>query len=275
MPPEMGERVNVREGEGSVPATKKQIWERKLLDLGLRNTLINMRLTRMVPLLIPSISDLEDALADGGDFSILPRPADWQLARDSISFEIMHELGDMGKLMESEFQNKRLRSILTEGELAHKIKELYRSSKTALEENGANALYLALELLHWYETPRSTKPRYAPLILLPVELVRRGANRGYVIRLRDDEPQMNITLLEKLSQDFGIRISGLEPLPQDEHGINTRQVFAVIRKAVMAQQRWDVLESAYLGIFSFSQFVMWNDIRNRSGELAKTRSSAA
>lgn len=270
-PREMGERVDIQEGEGSVPATKKQIWERKLLDLGLRNTLINMRLTRMVPLLIPSINDLEDALADGGDFSILPRPADWQLARDSISFEIMHELGDMGKLMESEFQNKRLRSILTEGELAHKIKELYRSSKTALEENGANALYLALGLLRWYETPRSTKPRYAPLILLPVELVRRGANRGYVIRLRDDEPQMNITLLEKLSQDFGIWISGLEPLPQDEHGINTRQVFAVIRKAVMAQQRWDVLESTCLGIFSFSQFVMWNDIRNRSDELAKNK----
>ncbi len=270
-PREMGERVDIQEGEGSVPATKKQIWERKLLDLGLRNTLINMRLTRMVPLLIPSINDLEDALADGGDFSILPRPADWQLARDSISFEIMHELGDMGKLMESEFQNKRLRSILTEGELAHKIKELYRSSKTALEENGANALYLALGLLRWYETPRSAKPRYAPLILLPVELVRRGANRGYVIRLRDDEPQMNITLLEKLSQDFGIRISGLDPLPQDEHGVNTRQVFAVMRKAVMAQQRWDVLESACMGIFSFSQFVMWNDIRNRSGELAKNK----
>lgn len=270
-PREMRERVDVQEGEGSVPATKKQIWERKLLDLGLRNTLINMRLTRMVPLLIPSINDLEDALADGGDFSILPRPADWQLARDSISFEVMRELGSMGKLMESEFQNKRLRSILTEGELAHKIKELYRSSKTALEENGANALYLALGLLRWYETPRSTKPRYAPLILLPVELVRRGANRGYVIRLRDDEPQMNITLLEKLSQDFGIRISGLDPLPQDEHGVNTRQVFAVMRKAVMAQQRWDVLESACLGIFSFSQFVMWNDIRNRSDELAKNK----
>lgn len=270
-PREMGKRIDVREGEGSIPATKKQLWERKLLDLGLRNTLINMRLTRMAPLLVPSVDDVEDALASGGDFFILPRPADWHLAKESISFEMMHELGDMRQLIESEFQNKRLRSILTEGELAHKIKELYRSSKAALEENGANALYLALGLLRWYETPRSTKPRYAPLILLPVELVRRGANRGYVIRLRDDEPQMNITLLEKLNQDFGIGISGLDPLPQDEHGVDTRQVFAVIRKAVMGQQRWDVLESAYLGIFSFSQFVMWNDIRNRSDELAQNK----
>lgn len=270
-PREMGKRVDVREGGGSIPATKKQLWERKLLDLGLRNTLINMRLTRMVPLLTSSLNDVEDALASGGDFSILPRPTDWHLSKEAISFEMMHELGDMRQLIESEFQNKRLRSILTEGELTHKIKELYRSSKAAIEENGANALYLALGLLRWYETPRSTKPRYAPLILLPVELVRRGANRGYVIRLRDDEPQMNITLLEKLSQDFGIGVGGLDPLPQDEQGVDTRQVFTVIRKAVMGQLRWDVLESAYLGIFSFSQFVMWNDIRNRSDELARNK----
>ena len=270
-PREMADRIDVREGEGGIPATKKQLWERKLLDLGLRNTLINMRLTRMVPLLISSISDVEDALAGGGDFSVLPHPADWHLVKETISFEMVHELGDMRQLIESEFQNKRLRSVLTEGELAHKIKELYRSSRAALEENGANALYLALGLLRWYETPRSTKPRYAPLILLPVELVRRGANRGYVIRLRDDEPQMNITLLEKLSQDFGIGIGGLDPLPQDKQGVDTRQVFGVMRKAVMGQQRWDVLESAYLGIFSFSQFVMWNDIRNRDHELAQNK----
>ena len=270
-PQEMGKRIDVREGEGGIPATKKQLWERKLLNLGLRNTLINMRLTRMAPLLVPSVNDVEDALAGGGDFSILPRPVDWHLSQETVSFEMFHELGDMRQLIESEFQNKRLRSTLTEGELAKKIKELYRSSKAALEENGANALYLALGLLRWYETPRSTKPRYAPLILLPVELVRRGANRGYVIRLRDDEPQMNITLLEKLSQDFGIGIGGLDPLPQDDQGIDTRKVFAVIRKAVMGQQRWDVLESACLGIFSFSQFVMWNDIRNRSDELARNK----
>lgn len=270
-PQEMGERVVVIEGEGGTPATKKQIWERKLLDLGLRNTLINMRFSRMLPLWTASLDDVEDSLASGSDFAILPRPVDWHIAKESIGFEMMHELGDMQKLVQTEFQNKRLRSVLTEGELARKVKDLYRSSRVALEENGANALYLALGLLRWYETERSTKPRYAPLILLPVELVRKGANRGYVIRLRDDDPQMNITLLEKLSQDFGIGISGLDPLPQDEYGVNVRQVFSVIRKAVMGQKRWDVLESAYLGIFSFSQFVMWNDIRNRSNELAKNK----
>lgn len=252
--------------------SKRIQWERKLLDLGLRNTLINMRLSKtMVPILSPSLDKLEDALSDGSDFSILPKPADWRMSSSEVSFENMHDLGGNADVIQSEFKNRRLRSVYTEGELTKAIKELYRASKAALEENGANTLYLALGLLRWYETSRSTKPRYAPVVLIPIEMIRKSAAQGYVIRLRDDEPQMNITMLEKIKQDFGIAISGLDPLPQDEHGIDTRKVFTILRKSVMEQPRWDILESAYLGIFSFSQFVMWNDIRNRSDDLTRNK----
>ena len=40
-----------------------------------------------------------------------------------------------------------------------------------MEENGANTLYIAMGLLRWYENPKSTKARYAPILLLPVEIV--------------------------------------------------------------------------------------------------------
>lgn len=252
--------------------SKKVQWERKLLDLGLRNALINMHLSKtMVPVLSSSLDRLEDALSDGSDFSILPRPADWRTMSSEVNFENIHDLGATTEIIQSEFKNRRLRSAYTENELAKAIKELYRASKAALEENGANTLYLALGLLRWYETNRSTKPRYAPVVLIPIEMARKSAAQGYVIRLRDDEPQINITMLEKLKQDFGIIITGLDPLPQDEHGIDTRKIFTILRKSVMEQSRWDVLESAYLGIFSFSQFVMWNDIRNRSDDLARNK----
>ena len=66
-------------------------------------------------------------------------------------------------------------------------------------------------------------------------------------------------------------INGLDPLPMDEHGIDTRRVFTIIRKVIMNQKKWDVLESAYLGIFSFTQFVMWNDIRNRADDLQRNK----
>ena len=72
--------------EQTIP--KKVQWERKLLDLGMRNTLINLRLTKtQLPILCGSLETLENALAEGGDFSILPRPGDFRL--EGLTFEDM------------------------------------------------------------------------------------------------------------------------------------------------------------------------------------------
>lgn len=260
-------RIDPNIQDDNIP--KKVQWERKLLDLGLRNTLINLRLTKtQLPILTGSLDGLEDALADGSDFTIMPRPSEWKM--EDFSFEALHEMGS-AQLIKADFDNKRLRSVLTEGELSKSIKGLYRTSKTAMEENGANTLHLALGMLRWFESKRSTKARYAPIVLVPVEMVRKSAAQGYVLRLRDDEPQMNITLLEKLKQDFGILVKGVDPLPMDEHGVDIRRVLTILRQAVMEQPHWDVVEAASIGIFSFSQFVMWNDIRNRTDDLLRNK----
>ena len=260
-------RIDPEVREDSLP--KKAQWERKLLDLGMRNTLINLRMTKtQLPIFASSLEQLEDALAEGNDFTVLPKPED--LHMEEFSFEAFYEMGASG-IIEAEFENKRLRSVWTEGELNKAIKDLYRASKAALEENGANTLYLALGMLRWFESARSTKPRYAPILLIPIEMVRKSAAQGYVIRLREDEPQINITLLEKLKQDFDILVTGVDPLPEDAHGIDIRKVLTILRKAVMDQPRWDVLEIACIGIFSFSQFVMWNDIRNRTEDLIRNK----
>ncbi len=271
-PAPLGQTVRLEQTGSAAPATRQAQWERKLLDLGLRNQLINMRLTKTIlPILTPSLDELENALSDGKDFSILSRPNDWAVSGDQIGFDNMHDLGQSAPVIQSEFRNRRLRTVYTDTELNKIIKDLYRTARTAMEENGANTLYLAMGLLRWYETDRSSKARYAPIVLVPVDIIRRSAAQGYVIRLRDEEPQMNITMLEKLKQDFGIQVEGLDPLPQDEHGIDIRRVFTILRKATMSQKRWDTLESAYLGIFSFSQFVMWNDIRNRCDDLQRNK----
>ena len=272
-PQQRDQAVPVREGAAPAPAGKVAQWERKLLDLGLRNPLIHLRLTRrVVPILTDSLARLEDALSDGEEYGIGPRPAEWeQTGADPRDPEQFADLGPYQALIRSEFENHRLRSPLNAADLAMAITGLYRAARTSLEENGANTLYLALGLLRWYETNTSERPRHAPILLLPVDIVRKSANKGYVIRLRDEEPQLNITLLEMLKQDFGITVGGLDPLPQDEHGVALRVVYTTLRRAVMGQPRWDVVETAFLGIFSFTQFVMWNDMHNRVGDLQRNK----
>ena len=59
--------------------SKQNVWERKLLDLSLRNPLVNLRLTRSIlPLLTPNVAELEDRLADKCDFSLYPIPEAWR-----------------------------------------------------------------------------------------------------------------------------------------------------------------------------------------------------
>lgn len=261
------------EPAAKIPVTKQKIWERKLLDLSLRNTLLSFRPSKnAIQLMTSDLAMLEDEFSSGKDFKILPCPADWTGTwKDSVVFESEQDRGLINAIAENELKNHRFRTFMEEKNLESAMKVLSRNSKTRMEENGTNTMYLALGFLKWYEREISEKARYAPLILLPVDLIRRVQDKCFVIRLRDEEPQMNITLLEMLRQDFGIHIGGLDPLPEDERGIDLKLVFHTMRQAVLAKKGWDVREYAFLGIFSFSQFIMWNDIRNRSGDLKKNK----
>lgn len=261
--------IHVEEKE----VTRQQLWERKLLDMSLRNSLLSFRLSKNVlQIMCADLAMLEDKLSDGKEFSVLPLPNEWSTSiRDAKMFEIENNKDMIQAVAESEFKNSRIRTFLNDVDLLRAIKGIIRSSKNSLEENGTNTLYLALGFLKWYETEKSKKERYAPLIMIPVDIVKKLGNKGYVIRVRDDEPQINITLLEFLRQFYGITISGLDPLPQDDSGIDIPLILKTIRLGIMNQTGWDVKEVAYIGLFSFSRFVMWNDIRNRSNELAENK----
>lgn len=254
-----------------IGVSKQQLWERKLLDLTLRNTLLNLRMTKSVIQFISINSGLlEDALAAGKEFQILGKPTDWTNSpRDAGVYQAINTADPVADLVAHELSHQRLRSYLTDHELNISLTHLFRASRLSLEENGANTLFVGIGLLKWYETPASERPRFAPILLIPVEIIRKSAQKGYVIRTREEETILNITLLEMMRQDFGISIGGLDPLPKDDSGVDVRSILNTIRQAVMSQSRWDVEDQALLGIFSFNKFILWNDIHNNSDKLAK------
>ena len=273
-PSELNSSLLGKVAEGNdKPVTKMRIWERKLLDFSLRNSLLNFRVTKnTMQLMTADLGKLEDELASGSDFRIMEIPTEWTVStRDAKIFAIENEKDLVTNIAENEFKNNRIRTFLNEADLDAALKSLYRSAKVSMEENGSNTLFLALGLLRWYESDLSEKPRYAPLVLIPIDIVRNTRNKGYIIRSRQEETQINVTLLEYLRQDHGISITGLDPLPLDEHGIDLPLVFNTIRQAVMGKKRWNIEEYAFIGLFSFSQFVMWNDLRNRSEEISQNK----
>lgn len=196
---------------------KLMIWERKLLDLTLRNNLLNMKVRgNAIPFSHDNIATLEDELFDGKEI------------------------------------------VLEQKEL----KPIYRSMRTNLEESGANTLFLTLGSLKWQENIGG-KEYTAPLLLMPVDMVSLGKNR-YAIHRRDEETMLNMTLIEFLKQNFEIEINGLNPLPQDNKGVDVNLVLHTVRQAIKEYENWRVEEDSVIGIFSFTKFVMWHDIHKHS-----------
>lgn len=241
--------------------TKFDIWERKLLDFSLRNSLLNIYLRRRAIQFISfDIHRVEDHMQDGEEYCIISRP--------NVEFKVdvsqrlvrskLHE--PLHNLISNDIEHHCLHTYMTETDTNSVLRNIYRAARVAIEETGANSLFLAIGVLRWFESPQSVTPRYAPLLLLPVEMVYKKG--GYYIRTRDEEISLNITLVEFLRQNFDISIGGLNNLPKDNSGVDVPLIFALIRDAIKEQKRWDVEEECLLGIFSFSKYLMWNDIHS-------------
>ena len=258
--------LHLDEQKGKV--TKQTLWERKLLDFSLRNNLINCRLSqRVIPFVTFEMETLEDNMQAGQDYMIQAFPGKLLSPTESGIYDSKFQASDLAPVVKEEIKtNHRLTSYLSETELAHALKNIYRSSRNALEENGANTLFVALGMLKWYENDRSQQPRFAPVILMPVDIIRKSYS-NYLIRTRDEETIINITILELLKQQFNINLTALNPLPTDQSGVDVKRIISTIRDAIRNMARWDVMEEAFLGLFSFNKFVMWNDIHNNADHL--------
>lgn len=243
--------------------SKVEQWEHKLLDLSVKNSLINMKVRSVLPILVNKVAKLEDSLSDGDEFIVVSRPEEWnQHCITKADFETINNLGPYANIIDMDMERKRLHSWLAESSLQKDLTKLYRTSKIANEENGASTLYLTIGLLKWTENSKSKKAYYAPILLVPIEIIRKSALKGYVIKKREEDVQINITLFEFLKNDFGITFEGLNPLPMDEHGVDVDKILTIIRKAIVTKRNWNVIESSFIGNLSFTQFLMWNDLHN-------------
>ncbi|MCP3475682.1 DUF4011 domain-containing protein [Bradyrhizobium sp. CCGUVB1N3] len=119
-----------------------------------------------------------------------------------------------------------MHTLVPETELDGRLTDLYRASRLAFEEGGANILYLCLGFLKW--TPQEgAGPYRAPLILVPVQLERKSVRSGFRLALHEDEARFNPTLLQMLKQDFDLSIPELEgELPQDAKGVDVAGIIS-------------------------------------------------
>jgi very-short-patch-repair endonuclease len=247
-------------------------WKTSLLDLSLRNRLLNFKDSKKsIPLLCPDIAVLEDALAGNEAFRVRPKPDVWGATdpRDAALHQEQTGGDALADYLREEMVQRRLHAAVTERDLSGRLTEIERAARLGQEEGGANTLFLALGSMVWTESATSDIERRAPILLIPMSIERNSVRDGFRIQRIDEESRINITLLQKLFVDFGITVDGLDPLPEDESGLDVPKILRTIRSAIKREPRWKVEEDASLTILTFSRFLMWLDLEANAEEIKK------
>lgn len=240
-------------------ASKDQTWQRRLLDLSLKNNLLNFRYTRdSLHILCADLATFCERTEERGKFNLLPNTSP---LTDTSYFGENKGMKSMGELIDIELKGGKMRTFASSETLTERAGTLIRKARSAEEEAGANTLYLAMGFLRWkYEGEKEEK--YAPIALVPVALTRMKS-QGIAIHVGEGY-EVNTTLLEFLKQEFGIDVRGVEG-----KGLTPKEIIAVFRAKTANVKGWMVYEDVYLAQFTFARYAMWADVKNNIREFGK------
>ena len=231
---------------------------RDLLDLGLRNPLLNYKLLRGKGLDIvdeKSVELFRILVREEKKMSFLPGGS-FQSNENAAGAQLTQPDEHPGA--SSRHTDLRIQTEYSSPQLQARLLATFRTARTSIEEQGVNSLYLALGMVNWREDDNSEKFYRAPLILIPVTLERSDALDRFHLKYSDEEIGENISLAEKLKQEFGLK--EFPRLPEAED-IDVAEYFRAVENAIRSRQGWSIdADAAALGFFSFAKFLMFRDL---------------
>lgn len=245
----------------------------RLLDLSARNRLLNYRHPKGRCVQIadePSINLVFERVyvdSRGVPFKYVPEPSPdtyegkrpearlyAQRLGISTAFEFEpNPAGSNGRRLHG------IQTLLYPADLERQLRKIAGEAKTAIEETGTNMLFLVFGFLEFYDSEDSERPMLAPLLSLPVTLVRGDIDRDtrtyqYTVQHNGEDLAENHTLREKLRRDCTLLIPefGEEDVPET--------YFARIEQAINNKRRWKVRRQITLGMLSFGKLAIWADL---------------
>ena len=228
---------------------------KELLDLTLRNPLLsfkarnrNLSIINQTPMNAYKILVLENK-----KMYFSPNKAETKKSR-------AHTFIDQTKEFLSSESDKTLKADLTPSELQKRLFYIDQQSKTMVQEQGYNILYIALGFIEWIDKKKPRQKNLAPLILIPVAMERKKVGNSFSLSWTGEDIQNNISIQAKL-REAGIELPKFEQTSYIE-GVN--QYLADVKKAIRPFSKWDVKDDVALGFFSFTKFVMYNDLNPES-----------
>ncbi|MEK7486057.1 MAG: DUF4011 domain-containing protein, partial [Planctomycetota bacterium] len=244
-----------------------------LLDLSLRNRLLNFRPTksRTLRIVLDDPSAVYEALVlKEKEMELLSKPEESSSLESKLTptnppSQPTHSESEEpeepelplfdGKIHPETTSVRTLPTPLSEEELYKFLSHINQQARSFVEEQGYTILYLALGFLEWSEKSAPQTSR-APLVLVPVELDRRRIKDPFKLKWTGEEILSNISLQEKLVEQK-IQLPEFEMI-YEKAGLD--QYFQSIQEACKTKEGWRISNGIYLDFFSFTKFVMYKDL---------------
>lgn len=238
-------------------------WKNKLLDLTASSALLNLKINATgkgaAYILSTDASVLYKKVKSGQAFSLEGQPEDFEKTKRSADlFEMASGVYSCKNVVESHLQQNMLHISYEESTTKKLLSAMRNADKNHREQNGAGILYMTFGSIRWTEA-KSGKQYYAPILLLPAVFEKIGKN--FQLVYEGTEIFLNAAVLEMLKIRYDLRPTGLNPLPLGSDGKpDLAAILKNLRKACQNQSGLEVFDHVCIGLFAFSQYLMWNDL---------------
>lgn len=260
--------------ESSVLSTALAQLRLKLLDLTGRNRLINFKHTAGKSLQFVEgypAAIYEKLIEANSKASIsilgLPEPAksDWierngRMQRPdplywarSVGISVNYDISGAGE----DSNESNIRALMYPDDLAKHCRKIEREATLAIEETGANMLFLVLGFLEFPDQRDSDKTFTAPLISVPVSMQKKEVSgiQQFSLHYTGDDISENLSLREKLRNDFDLVLPEL-----GEEQIDVNGYFADIQAIIRKQPGFALKHRVSLCLLSFSNMLLVRDL---------------
>ncbi|MGH8260495.1 MAG: DUF4011 domain-containing protein, partial [Steroidobacteraceae bacterium] len=280
------ERVGESARTDDIPDALRQL-RKKLLDLSGRNRLLNFKHTpgRSLQSVEGGLQGLYDRLVEAtgrprGLIRGVPEPprSEWvlrdgrRIRPDVAPWAAGQKIPTSYDLPEVGGEEATFRALLYPDDLAKHCRKLEREANLAIEETGANMLFLVLGFLEYPEEAQSDRHFLAPLISIPVALSSSGreGERTFEIEYTGDEVAANLSLHEKLSVDHGLELPSF-----DEAEGKLELYLAEVKRVIRTRPGFSVRRRVSLCLLSFTNMLLVRDLDPQNWPTVEGRNGLA
>ena len=264
---------------------------KKLLDLSFRNKLLNFKHNQSALRVIDELpNQIADTLLSGSKMSFIaindpkkeelinegyieydkdakkdiiikkhPSAKEWaKIQGFNTSFEMPDDYVDD---IEDIHSDKYIQTLFYSYEMEKRLKKIHQQSTASINETGSNILYLCIGFLEWKEgNQEDSRTAISPLFSIPVNSKKGKLNiernvYEYTISYSGDELIENLSLKEKLDNNFGLN------LPKLEEGDTPEEYLLKVENVIEATHPdWSVKRYITLGLLNFSKLLMYKDL---------------